>query len=43
MLVTIYLSNGLEKEKKEKYKKRLIVSKYLEPYFFTKSSSYLHM
>jgi hypothetical protein len=29
------------KEKKEKYKQRLVVSKYLEPYFSTKSPPYL--
>jgi hypothetical protein len=37
----LYLSNGQEKEKKEKHKQRLVVSKYLEPYFSTKSTPYL--
>jgi hypothetical protein len=32
-----------EKKKKEKHKQRLVVSKYLEPYFFTKSPPYLPM
>jgi hypothetical protein len=36
MLVTLYLSNDQEKKKKEKHKKILVVSKYLEPYFSTK-------
>jgi hypothetical protein len=35
MLVTLYLSNGQEKKRKKKYKQRLVVSKYLEPYFST--------
>jgi hypothetical protein len=43
MLVTLYLSNGQEKEKKEKDKQRLVISKYLEPYFSTKSPPYLHI
>jgi hypothetical protein len=41
MIVTLYLSNGQEKVKKEKHKQRLLVSKYLEPYFSTKSPPYL--
>jgi hypothetical protein len=44
MLVTLYIFNGQEKkrkEKKEKHKQRLDVSKYLEPYFSTKSPPYL--
>jgi hypothetical protein len=39
--VTLYLSNGQEKEKKEKDKQRLVVSKYREPYFSTKYPPYL--
>jgi hypothetical protein len=41
MLVTLYLSNGQEKNRKEKHKQRLVVSKYLEPCISTKSPSYL--
>jgi hypothetical protein len=41
MLVTLYLSYGQENENKEKHKQRLVVSKYLEPYFSTKRPPYL--
>jgi hypothetical protein len=41
MLVTLYLSNSQEMTKKEKHKKRLVVSKYLEPYFSIKSPPYI--
>jgi hypothetical protein len=40
MPVTLYLSNGQEKKKKEKHKQRLVVSRYPEPYFSTKSPPY---
>jgi hypothetical protein len=41
MLVILYLSNGQEKKNKEKYKQRLVLSGYLEPYFSPKSPPYL--
>jgi hypothetical protein len=40
--MTLYLSNIPEKEKgKKKDKQRLVISKYLEPYFSIKSPPYL--
>jgi hypothetical protein len=41
MLVALYLSNGQENKKKEKTQAKTCISKYLEPYFSTKSPSYL--
>jgi hypothetical protein len=43
MLVKLYLSIVQDNKKKEKHKQRLVVSKYLEPYFSTKSPPYLPM
>jgi hypothetical protein len=39
--MTLYLSNAQKKKKKEKHKQRLVLSKYLEPYFSTKFPPYL--
>jgi hypothetical protein len=39
--MTLYLSNGQEKKTKEKHKQGLVVSKNHEPYFSTKSPTYL--
>jgi hypothetical protein len=33
----------MAKKRKEKYKQRLAISKYLEPYFSTKSPPYLSL
>jgi hypothetical protein len=38
--MTLYLSKP-RKEKKEKHKQKLVLSKYLEPYISTKSPPYL--